>query len=101
MPGLGDQNFPDIPPFPPDIPTAPLLQLSIKKLQHGDSEESNRLFEACKDLGFFHLDLRGSAEGEMNLKAADELFGVGKELFDLDLEEKSKYKLLNSTSWVG
>jgi hypothetical protein len=53
-----DLNFPDLPPFPEDVPTAPLLRISLTKLTQGDSGEIDRLWQACRELGFFYLDLR-------------------------------------------
>lgn len=53
-------NYPDLPPFPDDVPTAPLLRLSLQKLVSGDAQESARLWKACTELGFFYLDLRGA-----------------------------------------
>ena len=51
-------SFADLPPFPNNVPTAPLLKISLAKLLRHDKEEQNRLWEACCDLGFFYLDLR-------------------------------------------
>ena len=94
-------DFPNLPPFPSSVPTAPLLQLSLQKLQSGDIKESNRFFQVSKDLGFFYLDLRGSPEGEAILENAEELFGIGEELFDLDIEEKQKYDHVKTGSYFG
>ena len=94
-------DFPDLPPFPSSVPTAPLLQLSLKKLQSGDIGESDRFFQVSKDLGFFYLDLRGSPEGESILESAEELFEVGNELFELDLEEKKKYDFVKNGAYFG
>ena len=89
------------PPFPNDVPTAPLLRLSLKNLLKNDPEESNRFFQACKDLGFFYLDLRGTSIGESILSDADRLFDVGEQLFELDLEEKQKYDFSAQQSYYG
>ena len=58
-----DLSFPLLPPFPLDILTAPLHRLSLANLR-SSPDESNRLFSAAKDLGFFYLDLRGDPLGE-------------------------------------
>lgn len=57
--------FQDIPSFPDDVPTAPLLRLSLRKLLEGDTDEENNLWRACCDLGFvskptvtIHIDIR-------------------------------------------
>ena len=97
----GFHGFPDLPPFPLDIPIAPLLQLSLKKLQDGDIEESARFFQAAKELGFFYLDLRHSTDGEAILKDTDRLFKVGEDLFQLDLDEKQRYDFSGQGTYYG
>ncbi|OAQ65285.2 1-aminocyclopropane-1-carboxylate oxidase [Pochonia chlamydosporia 170] len=87
------------PPFPDDVPTAPLLRLSLAKLQAKDPEEIKRFTSACEDLGFFYLDLRGP--GDKILQQSSDLFDVGKELFDLPLEEKKKYNFEHLKSYLG
>lgn len=90
-----------LPPFPDDVPTAPLLRLSLAKLQSNDSEEVGRLVRACEDLGFFYLDLQQSDIGDSILADADQLFKVGVELYDLPLEEKKKYDFMHKGSYFG
>ena len=94
-------DFHGIPPFPDDVPAAPLLRLSLKKLYDEDQDESKRLFQASKDLGFFYLDLRGTPTGNSILRDVDDLFKVGEELFDLDVEEKQKYDFSAQGSYFG
>lgn len=88
-----------LPPFPADVPTAPLLRLSLSKLQAHDAGEVKRLLQACEELGFFYLDLRGP--GDKILRDADTLFDVGRELYDLPLEEKQKYDFAAKGSYFG
>ncbi|MCJ1405046.1 hypothetical protein MMC11_008272 [Xylographa trunciseda] len=97
----GLRGFSSIPPFPNDVSCVPLLKLSFKKLQDGDSEESNRLFEASKQLGFFYLDLRDTLEGDSILEDVDKLFRIGEQLFDLEVEEKQKYDFSGQKSYFG
>ena len=47
-----------LPPFPKDISTAPLLRLKLQKLLDNDPTETERLWQACTNEGFFYLDLR-------------------------------------------
>ncbi|KJK84809.1 hypothetical protein H633G_11402, partial [Metarhizium anisopliae BRIP 53284] len=49
------------PPFPDDVPTAPLLRLSLAKLRAREPDEVRRFTAACEALGFFYLDLGGDA----------------------------------------
>ncbi|PVH70561.1 Clavaminate synthase-like protein [Cadophora sp. DSE1049] len=94
------QTFENIPPFPKDVPKAPLLRLSLSKLLDRDAGEVNRLIRACEDLGFFYLDLSCPA-GKPILTEADELFKVSTELFELPLEEKKKYDFIHKNSYYG
>jgi len=99
----GDINtftFPGLPPFPSNIPIAPLHKLSLAKLKC-DPAESVRLFSSCKDLGFFYLDLRNDDEGEVLMDEASQLFELGPKLYDLGREELSKYDYKAQGSYMG
>jgi hypothetical protein len=98
---LVPDSFPNIPPFPTYVPTAPLLRLSLSRLRAHDAAESRRLFSASKALGFFYLDLRNDNNGEQILSEADELFKVGEELFDVGREELAKYDYSEQQSYFG
>lgn len=93
-------TFPHLTPFPKDIPTAPLLRLSLSKLRN-DPAESDRLLSASKDLGFFYLDLNGDKEGEALLEEADRFFELGPKLYDLGREELQKYDYKSLGSYMG
>lgn len=95
----GHTNGTSLPPFPTDVPTAPLLKISLSKLQAYDAEEIARLTQACEDLGFFYLDLRGP--GDQILKEADQMFNLAEDLYDLPLEEKKKYDFMHKNSYFG
>ena len=95
---LEEHNFPGIPPFPTSVPLAPLHRISLSKLLEHDTEEENRLWQACCDIGFFYLDLRTGnvdAPDEVDtsqiLRLVDNLFQLEESFFDLPLEEKIKY----------
>ena len=94
-------NFPDLPPFPDDVPTAPLLRLSLEKLLARDETEFQHLLQACEEIGFFYLNLEDSEAGSSILRDADELFQVGEDLFKLDLSEKQKYDFSGQNSYFG
>jgi hypothetical protein len=100
-------TFPDLPPFPTDVPTAPLLRISLKQLVEGDESEINKVWKASQELGFFYLDLReaSSADSQINgpalLKDVDALFFLGKQFFDLPTSEKQKYDFIEGGSYFG
>ena len=95
------QEYEGLPPFPSDVPTAPLLRLSLASLLSQDPHEVQRFIAACEDLGFFYLDLSTDPSGKALLGDADKLFGVGEELFDLPVEEKLKYDFVKENSYFG
>lgn len=87
------QSSSKYPPFPDDVPTVALPRLSFAKLLGGNQSESERLFSACKSLGFFLLDFQDTPQGRAILEEVETLMKVGAEVFDLDLEEKQHYKV--------
>lgn len=93
-------SFPDIAPFPTSIPTAPLLRLSLSALR-SDPAESARLFQACKDLGFFYLDLQGDELGQELLRESDALFRLSRKLFDIGRDDLQKYDYSEQGSYYG
>ncbi|EAA66061.1 hypothetical protein AN0188.2 [Aspergillus nidulans FGSC A4] len=97
-----DQSqFSGLPPFPDDVPTAPLLRLSLKDLLAGNETEIEKLSKACEDIGFFYLDMRDAGTVTQILEDADKLFEIGAGLFELPLEEKKKYDLSSQKSYFG
>lgn len=95
------RDFPGLPPFPKDVPTAPLLCLSLQKLIVSDNSEIKRLIEACEDLGFFYLDLQNCGPASGILDDVDKLFAISKEFYTLSLEEKKKYNFSAQNSYFG
>lgn len=106
------QNFATLPPFPSNIPTAPLLKISLSNLLQKNASEEQKLYSACRDLGFFYLDLQsppstappdtGSAgPGSALLSTSSQLFTLGQEIFALPLEEKLQYDLSSQNSYFG
>lgn len=55
-------HFEGLPAFPTNVPIAPLLRLSLQELIDGENDVLDRLWNACTELGFFYLDLRGAKE---------------------------------------
>ncbi|KAF2104569.1 Clavaminate synthase-like protein [Rhizodiscina lignyota] len=100
-----ETTFPSLPPFSKAVPTAPLLRISLQKLANGDQSEEARLWDTCRDVGFFYLDMRmgdsgpvdvdGVKENEIDgnaiLDEKDRLFELMKDMYALPAEEKVKY----------
>ena len=81
------------PPFPKDVKTAPLVSISLVKLETeaGDNAESKAFFKASKELGFFYLNMEGSALGEKIVAEAEELNRVQQGFSELPDEEKDQF----------
>ncbi|KZP01057.1 Clavaminate synthase-like protein [Calocera viscosa TUFC12733] len=80
-----------LPPFPDDIVTAPLVSVSLAKLEADDKAEEDAFFEASKKLGFVYLDMTGSTRGERIVDGAEKLHKIQQEFFKLPNEVKEKY----------
>ncbi|KAK6392573.1 hypothetical protein LTR65_003704 [Meristemomyces frigidus] len=80
-----------LPPFAEGIKTAPLVSVSLAKLESGDKEASDAFFRACRELGFFYLDMLGSELGEKIVSEAEQLNAFQKEFFKMPYEVKDKY----------
>jgi isopenicillin N synthase-like dioxygenase len=94
------QQFPGLPAFPSDISIAPLHRISLCQLRTSP-EESQRLFDSCKDLGFFYLDLRGDPDGEELFSEANQFFDLAPKLYDLGRNELQKYDYRDQGSYTG
>ncbi|KAG9186264.1 hypothetical protein G6011_02820 [Alternaria panax] len=105
------ESFPDLPTFPNNVPTAPLLRISLQKLLDHNEEEQNRCWQACCELGFFYLDIRTCDSNNTNngtvmdgnalLEDVDRLFEVMRDLYDLEVAEKVKYDFKDQGSYFG
>lgn len=93
--------FNRFPPFPNDIPIARLPRVSFGKLLADDAAESEQLFRACRENGFFLVDLRGSGEGETMLKDAETAFDLSEKIFEIDQQELAKDAFKPPTSLFG
>ncbi|KAF7884432.1 uncharacterized protein EAF02_004768 [Botrytis sinoallii] len=76
--------FQQWPEFPSNVPVANMSRISFKNLQSNNSNESARLFDACRDQGHFLLDLKDSNNGETLSSEAGSMMDVGRETLDLD-----------------
>jgi isopenicillin N synthase-like dioxygenase len=100
-----DLTFPNLPPFPTNIPTAPLLRINLKNLLNQDSSEIDKVWKASRELGFFYLDLRDAVSTSINgpflLQDIDALFSLGEQVFALPVAEKQKYDFMEQGSYYG
>jgi hypothetical protein len=84
-------------PFPSTEITTPLKRPSLAKIVHGDETEASNLYSSCQELGFFLLDMQDTQQGRHILKDAKELLQLATQIFELDLQEKEKFAMLNGT----
>lgn len=85
------EQFRDYPKFGEDVPSAPLPKISLKRLSTGDENEFKALFESCRSLGFFLLDLSDEEAGETLVQDIDALLSLARETMALPEDEKMKY----------
>lgn len=93
--------FGAIPAFPDDVPTAPMHTIALAGLSSGDQSAAKSVLDACQELGFFLLDLRGDALGDTMINEIDSLFGAGKDIMHLPNEVKDKYQHDLPKSFLG
>ena len=79
------------PPFPSNLPAAPLVSVSLAKLEANDPSESQAFYNASKDLGFFYLNMEGSTLGATIVEQAEQLHLVQKQFHALPNSEKDDY----------
>ncbi|KAL1854846.1 hypothetical protein VTK73DRAFT_8683 [Phialemonium thermophilum] len=79
------------PPFPDGVDTAPLVSISLAKLEDDDVRESQNLFKASRELGFFYLNMLGSTLGEQIVQEAEQLNEVQERFSALPNEEKDRF----------
>lgn len=79
------------PPFAEGIKTAPLVSISLAKLESGDGAESDAFFKASKELGFFYMNMEGSPLGEKIIEGAEKLHSIQEEFHKMPYEEKDKF----------
>lgn len=81
-------TYENLPPFPEDVPLAPLFRVSLSKLLENDEEENERLFTACRTLGFFYLELGDSDLGQALRNGAEDLLRLSLDAFTVPEEVK-------------
>ncbi|RAH80124.1 oxidoreductase [Aspergillus japonicus CBS 114.51] len=83
--------FAQAPSFPDDTPTVALPTISLHSLKAHDPTESQNLFTASREWGFFVLDLRDDDQGARLLHQAERMFDLDAELFALDQATLDQY----------
>ncbi|KAJ5810616.1 oxidoreductase 2OG-Fe(II) oxygenase family [Penicillium pulvis] len=83
--------FDQCPPFPSGVRTVPLPKVSFEELQNGSEKESQLLFQACQEWGFFLLNLQPSRKGNELLGNAEQMFDLTNETYDLDQSVLDSY----------
>lgn len=78
------------PPFPKDVPSVKLETFSLAQLEKGDKALEDKLFETCKERGFFYLDLNGSKVDSMG-QDCDDIARLAEKVFKLPAEVKEQY----------
>lgn len=80
-----------LPPFPSNLQTAPLVSISLAKLEAHDAGEHDALFAAAKDLGFFYMEMAGSPLGERIVCGAEGVNALQNRWWALPDDEKDRY----------
>ena len=83
--------FEKYPPFPNDVECAELQRISFAKLLAQDASESDALFKACKEWGFFVFDFQGCPEGEAFIQKAAAMLELDIEIHKMKVEELVNY----------
>lgn len=91
----------DLPPFPSDVPTAPISTISLRDLLASEPSACASALEACRTHGFFYLDLTSVPIGESLLSDSERLLETCHKVFDHDLEYKTEHELVKGKSLFG
>jgi isopenicillin N synthase-like dioxygenase len=91
----------NLPPFPDDVPTAPIASASLSKLLANDDTEGRKILEVCRTYGFFYLDMQDCSEGQALLDESEQLLQLATKAFQPPLEEKQKFALKKGVSLYG
>jgi isopenicillin N synthase-like dioxygenase len=93
--------FETTPPFPDDVPVAPMYTISLAQLRAGDSSAASDVLRACQELGFFSLDLNQDPVGEEVIREVDTLFAAGKDILNLPDAVKDQFQHDPPKSFLG
>ncbi|KAJ0168792.1 1-aminocyclopropane-1-carboxylate oxidase [Colletotrichum tanaceti] len=70
---------------------AALRVVSLEKLMDGDRSHIEHLLKACTELGFFYLDCRGGASGQVLIRDVQHMYDLATSFYDLPQDEKSEW----------
>ncbi|TGO44896.1 hypothetical protein BCON_0448g00050 [Botryotinia convoluta] len=84
--------FNQYPEFPADLNVASIPSISFNRLKNNVNEESEKLFQACQEYGFFLLELRNGDQGETLLGDAEKMFDITTSTLTIDHEVLKEYK---------
>ncbi|KAF2972452.1 hypothetical protein GQX73_g1155 [Xylaria multiplex] len=76
------------PEFPADLPVAHISNISHRKILDGDVDEISKIINSARSIGFFRVDFRDSEIGQRFLAAANNMFALAEETFNLPPETK-------------
>ncbi|KAI0812858.1 Clavaminate synthase-like protein [Xylaria sp. FL0064] len=93
--------FKIIPPFPEDVPAASMSTISFGSLRQGDDQVEKDVLKACKEVGFFLLDLRGDELGTELIHEVDQLFHICEETLNLPDSIKEQHQNDIPRSFLG
>lgn len=92
----------ELPPFPADIPTAKVNNISHAALCKGEVAALLALLNSARTTGFFRLDLTDTENGQQFLASAEKMFDLAAKTFDLPVDVKMKDNMLNhGTALLG
>ncbi|KAI8950466.1 Clavaminate synthase-like protein [Xylaria longipes] len=93
--------FKDNPPFPEDVPTAFMPTISFEHLRNENDQVEKDALKACKEVGFFLLDLRGDEIGTRLIHEIDQLFLICRETMNLPDNIKEQHQNDIPRSFLG
>jgi isopenicillin N synthase-like dioxygenase len=89
------------PAFPADALYSQLAKISLHKVAENDVHETQALFESCRSVGFFLLDLSENETGEALVKDVNALQGLAQLTMALPEEDKMRYHAKPAHSLFG
>jgi isopenicillin N synthase-like dioxygenase len=86
-----ESEFASVPPWPSDVPTLELPRVSLQELRAHDPHEEAQLFNSCRQLGFFLLDLSNDDVGNKLMAEISEVLQITREFYAQTDDAKLAY----------